>query len=60
MVEITEKNFEETIESLLLAGGSDSPIQGDAAVREVATARENMCQVASVDGCHLITTNPNA
>jgi len=37
MAEITEKNFEETIENLLLAGGSDSPIQGEAAVREVAT-----------------------
>jgi hypothetical protein len=30
MVEISEKNFEETIESLLLAGGPDSLIQGEA------------------------------
>jgi len=38
MPNISEKNFEETIESLLLAGGPDSPIQGEAAVREAATA----------------------
>lgn len=37
MVDISEKNFEGTIEATLLAGGPDSPIQGEAAVREVAT-----------------------
>ena len=38
MPEISEKNFESTIDSLLLAGGPDSPIQSEAGVREVATA----------------------
>ena len=37
MPDISEKNFESTIESLLLAGGPDSPIQGVMAVREAAT-----------------------
>lgn len=38
MPDISEKNFEETIENLLLAGGPDSPIQGEAAIHEIATA----------------------
>lgn len=37
MVSISERDFEITIEALLLAGGPASPIQGEAAVREVAT-----------------------
>jgi type I restriction enzyme R subunit len=37
MPDISEKNFESTIEALLLAGGPDSPIQGVMAVREAAT-----------------------
>ena len=38
MPDISEKNFEETIENLLLAGGSDSPVQGEPAIRAAAPA----------------------
>jgi len=38
MTVITEKTFESTIESLLLAGGIDSAIQEETAIREVITA----------------------
>jgi len=38
MPDISEKDFEETIESLLLAGGPDSLIQGEVAIHEAATA----------------------
>ncbi len=37
MPDISEKNFEETIQGLLLAGGPDSPIQDGKALREVAS-----------------------
>src|SRR5271157_784227 len=37
MPDITEKDFETTIEAILLAGGLDSPIQGEAAIREIAS-----------------------
>jgi hypothetical protein len=32
VVDISERDFEATIESLLLAGGPDLPIQGEAAI----------------------------
>lgn len=37
MIEISEKNLEDTIEALLHAGGPDSPIQGEKSIRESST-----------------------
>src|SRR5689334_19975758 len=37
MPNISEKNFEVTIEAMLLAGGPNSSIQGEKAIRDAAT-----------------------